>query len=114
MSVAFQSLLALGLGKPFPLSVIYVAFIYVIAITAILCAGLCLYLAMTGNLNLRRLRRGAWLILIVVVPSLISGMFLNRIPLSPAVTYLAVWMPLVFALWMSIRAQRYESSESLS
>ncbi len=70
MSAAFQSLLALGLGKPFPLSVIYVAFIYAIAITAILCAGLCFYLAMTGNLNLRRLRRGALLILIAVVPSL--------------------------------------------
>ena len=114
MSVAFQSLLAIGLGQPFPLSVVYVAFIYVVAITAVLWAGLCLYLAITGSLNLRRLLRGLCLILVVVVPSLSSGLFLKGLPLSPLVTYLTLWLPLLFALWLSIRAQRYEPRESLS
>lgn len=58
MSATFQSLLAVGLGQPFPLSVVYVAFIYVIAIIAILWAGLCIYLAIIGSLSLRRLLRG--------------------------------------------------------
>ena len=114
MSAAFQSLLAIGLGQPFPLSVVYVAFIYVVAITAILWVGLCLYLAITGSLNLRRLLRGLCLILVVVVPSLSSGLFLKGLRLSPLVTYLTFWLPLLFALWLSIRAQRYDPRESLS
>ena len=77
MSAAFQSLLALGLKLPYPLSLVYVAFIFVVAVTAILCAGLCLFLAITGSLNFKRLRRGLCLILIVVVPSLSSGIFLK-------------------------------------
>jgi hypothetical protein len=114
MSVPFQSLLALGLGEPFPLSVGYAAFIYVVAITAILWAGLCLYLAITGSLNLRRLLRGLCLILIVVVPALISGIFLKGLRVSPLVGYLTSWLPLLFALWLSMRAQRYEERESMS
>jgi hypothetical protein len=114
MSAAFQSVLALGLELPYPLSLVYVAFIYVVAITAILCAGLCLFLAITGSLNLRRVLRGLCLILIVVVPSLSSGIFLKGLPLSPLVSYLTLWAPLLFALWLSMRAQRYEPTESLS
>jgi len=114
MSAAFQSLLALGLEEPFPLSVVYATFIYVVAITAILWAGLCLYLAITGSLNLRRLLRGLCLLLIVVVPSLISGIFLKGLRVSPLVGYLSLWLPLIFALWLSMRAQRYEQRESLS
>lgn len=114
MSAAFQSLLALGLELPYPLSLVYVAFIYIVAITAILCAGLCLFLAITGSLNLRRLLRGLCLILIVVVPSLSSGIFLKGLRLSPLVSYLSLWSPLLFALWLSMRAQRYAPRESLS
>ena len=112
MSATFQSLLALGLGQPHPLSLVYVAFLHVVAITAILFAGLCLFLAITGSLNLRRLLRGLCLILIVVVPSL-SGIFFNGLPLSPLVRYLTLWSPLLFALWLSMRAQRYEPRKSL-
>jgi hypothetical protein len=114
MSAAFQSLLALGLGEPFPLSMVYATFIYVVAIAAILWAGLCLYLAITGSLNLRRLLRGLCLLLIVVVPSLISGIFLKGLRVSPLVGYLSLWLPLIFALWLSMRAQRYEQRGSLS
>ncbi len=108
MSVAFQSLLGLGLGEPFPLSVVYATFIYVIAITAILWAGLCLYLAITGSLNFRRLLRGLCLLLIIVVPALIIGVFLKGVRVSPLVGYLSIWLPLIFALWLSMHAQRYE------
>ena len=73
MGATFQSLLAAGLAQPFPPSVVYVTFIYVFAITAILWAGLCIYLAITASLNLRRLLRGLCPIAIVVVPSLSSG-----------------------------------------
>ncbi|HEV2402503.1 MAG TPA: hypothetical protein VGS27_36575 [Candidatus Sulfotelmatobacter sp.] len=114
MSAAFQSLLALGLTKPFPLSVIYVAFVYVAAITAILFAGLFLYVAITGTLHFRRLLRGLCLILIVVVPSLSSGIFVKGLPLSPLAAYLILWLPLLFALWLSMRAQRYKSKAPLS
>jgi hypothetical protein len=114
MSPRLHGFLALGLGQPFPLSMIWVAFVYVIAITAILWVGLCVYLAITGSLNLRRLMRGLWLILIVVVPTLISGLFLNGLPHSPLVIYLTLWLPLLFALWLSIRAQRYDPKESVS
>jgi hypothetical protein len=100
--------------QPFPLSLISAAFIYVVAITANLWAGLCLYLAITGSLNLRRLLRGLGLILIVAVPTLISGLFLKGLPPSPLVAYLTLWLPLLFALWLSMRAQRYEPRESLS
>jgi hypothetical protein len=41
--------LAAGLAQPFPLSVVYVTFIYVVAITAILWAGLCIYLAIADK-----------------------------------------------------------------
>ena len=95
MGAAFQSLLAAGLAQPFPLSVVYVTFIYVVAITAILWTGLCIYLAITGSLNLRRLLRGLCLIAIVVVPSLSSGIFLKGLPLSPLAAYLILWLPLL-------------------
>lgn len=114
MSAAFQSLLALGLGLPYPLSLVYVAFLYVVAITAILCAGLCLFLVITGSLNLRRLLRGLCLILMVVVLSSAAELILNGVPLSPLVRYLTLWLPLLFALWLSMRAQRYEARESPS
>lgn len=114
MSATFQSLLAVGLGQPFPLSVVYVAFIYVIAIIAILWAGLCIYLAIIGSLSLRRLLRGLFLISVVVVPSLSSGIFLKGLSLSPLASYVMLWFPLLFALWLSIRAQRYESRDSQS
>jgi len=102
MSPRFHGFLALELGQPFPLSVIWVAFVYVIAMTAILWAGLCVYLAITGSLNLRRVMRGLWLILVVVVPTLISGIFLGGLPHTPLVTYLTLWLPLLFALWFSM------------
>jgi len=114
MSAAFQSLLAIGIGQPFPMSVMYVTFIYVIAVTAILWAGLCIYLAITGSLSLRRLWRGLSLTSIVVVPSVSSGIFLKGLRLSPVAAYLVVWLPLLFALWLSIRAQRYGERGSLS
>jgi hypothetical protein len=114
MSAVFQSLLAFGLGEPFPLSVVYAAFIYVVAVTTILWVGLCLYLAITGSLNLRRLLRGLFVILIVVVPSLTSGIFLKGLRVSPLVGYLGVWLPLLLALWLSMAAQRYEQRQSLS
>lgn len=114
MSAGFQSLLALGLGQSFPLSLIWPAFIYAVAITADLWVGLWVYLAITGSINLQRLIRGLWLILVVVVPTLISGIFLNGLPHSPLVTHLTLWLPLLFALWLSLRAQRYEPRESLS
>jgi hypothetical protein len=114
MSPRFHGLLALGLGQPFPLSVIWVEFVYVIAITAILWVGLCFYLAITGSLNLRRLMRGLWLILVVVVPTLIGGIFLSGLRHTPSVIYLTLWLPLIFALWLSMRAQCYEQRESVS
>jgi hypothetical protein len=98
MGATFQSLLAAGLAQPFPLSVVYVTFIYVVAITAILWAGLCIYLAITGSLNLRRLLRGLWLIAIVVVPSLSSGIFRKGLPLSPLAAYLILWLPWLVAV----------------
>lgn len=114
MSTRFQSLLALEVGKPFPLSVIWVMVIYVAALTAILWAGLCLYLVITRRLNLRRLVRGLWLILIVVVPSLVAGIFLKGLSLSPPLTYLIQWLPLLLALWLSMRAERRDAAESLA
>jgi len=114
MSAAFQSVLAIGLSQPFPLSVVYVTFIYAVAITTILCVGLCIYLAITGSLNLRRLFRGLFLIATVVLPSLSSGIFLKGLSLSPPAAYLISWLPLLFALWLSIRAQRYDPRQSLS
>ena len=38
-----------GLAQPFPLSVVYVTFIYVVVITAILWAGPCIYLAIADK-----------------------------------------------------------------
>jgi hypothetical protein len=55
--------------------------------------------------------RGLWQISVAVVPTLISGMFLGGLPHTPLVIYLTLWLPLLFALWLSIRAQRYESKE---
>ncbi|HEV2395429.1 MAG TPA: hypothetical protein VGS27_00625 [Candidatus Sulfotelmatobacter sp.] len=114
MSAAFQSLLAIGIREPFPLSVVYVTFVYVVAITTILWVGLCIYLAIADSLNLRRLFRGLCLIAIVVLPSISSGIFLKRLSFSPLAEYLILWLPLCFALWLSIRLQRYEPRESLS
>jgi hypothetical protein len=112
MSARFQSLLALGVGQHFPLSVVWVAFVYVVAVTAILWAGVCL--AITGSLSLQRLLCGLWLILIVVVPCQSAEFFLTGIQLPPLVTYLTLWLPLLFALWLFMRAQRYDPKESVS
>jgi hypothetical protein len=50
----------------------------------------------------------------VVVPSHSGGIFLQGLRLSHCVAYLTWWSPLLFALWLSMRAQRYEARESLS
>jgi hypothetical protein len=114
MSARFQSLLALGVGEPFPVSVIYMSVIYIAAITAILWAGLCIYLAITGGFDLRRLLRGLWVILIVAVPSLVTGIFLKGLPLPPSVAYPTLWLPLLFALWLSMGMQRRQLMEALT
>jgi hypothetical protein len=102
MNVRFQSLLRLGIGLNFPLSLIYVSVIYVATVAVILWAGLAIYLAVTGGFSFRRLFRGLSVILLVVVPSLVAGMFLKGLLLPPVVKYMTLWLPLFLALWLSI------------
>jgi len=67
-----------------------------------------------GQLESQKTPTGLGLILIVVVPSLIIGIFLKGLRVASLVGYLGVWLPLLFALWLSIRAQCYDQIESLS
>jgi hypothetical protein len=77
MSVRFQAILGWGIGLTFPASVVYVAVIYIAAIALILWAGLGIYLAITGELMLRGLLRGLLVIFLVVVPSMVAGLFIH-------------------------------------
>jgi hypothetical protein len=76
--------------------------IYVATVAVILWAGLAIYLALTGGFSLRRLFRGLSVIVLVVVPSLVAGIFLNGLLLPPVVEYMTLWLPLFLALWLSI------------
>jgi hypothetical protein len=80
MNVRFQAILRWEIGLTFPVSLIYVTVIYLAAIAVILWAGLGIYLAITGGLKLRGLLRGLLVILLVVVPSFVAGMFLRGLP----------------------------------
>ena len=105
MNVRFQAVLRLGIGLDFPVSLIYVSAIYIAAVAVILWAGLGIYLAITGSLRLRRFLRGLLVILLVVVPSQVAGMFLKGLPIPPVAT---IWLPLFFALWLSMWVERPE------
>jgi hypothetical protein len=102
MNVRFQSVVKLGVWLPFPMSLIYVSAIYVIAIAVILWTGLGIYLAFAGGLSSRRLLRGLLMILIVIAPSLLAEFFLGGLRLPPLLKYMATWLPLFFALWLAI------------
>jgi hypothetical protein len=106
MNPRFQSVLGLGIGLHFPASLIYVSTVYAVAIVGIVLAGLGIYLAMTGDINLRGLLRGLLAILVVTVPSLVAGVFLKGLRVPRVVTYMTVWLPVYLALWLSIRVGR--------
>jgi MFS family permease len=106
MNVGFQALLGLGAGLDFPASLIYVSAIYTASITTILWVGLGIYLTMTGGLRVQGLLRGLLVILLVVSPSLTTGIFLTGLLLSPVVAYMTTWLPLFFASWLSMRVAR--------
>src|SRR5580700_11291993 len=76
-NVRFQAILGWGIGLNFPVSLIYVTVIYIAAIAVILWAGLGIYLAIRGGFRLQRLLRGLVDILLVVVPSLVAGIFIK-------------------------------------
>ena len=84
MSVRFQSLLGLGIGLNFPVSPIYVSVIYIASVSLILWVGLGIYLAITGGLKPRRLLRGLSVILLVVAPTQVAGIFLKGLRLPRA------------------------------
>jgi hypothetical protein len=102
MNVHFQAILRWGIGLTFPVSLIYVTFIYIAAIAVILWAGLAIYLAVTGGFSLRRLFRGLLVIVLLTVPFPVAGIFLNGLLLPPVVRYMTLWLPLFLALWLSI------------
>jgi hypothetical protein len=110
MNVRFQSLLGLGIGLNFPASLLYVSLIYIAAVAVILWTGLGIYLAITGGFKLRRLLRGLLVILLVVVPSQVAGIFLNGLPIPPVAT---TWLPLFLALWLSMWVGRPERQRPL-
>ena len=113
MNVRFQAILRWGIGLDFPASLLYVAVIYDTVIAVILWAGLGIYLAITANLKLKRLLRGLLLILLVTVPSLFAGMFLKGRPLPTVVEYMTIWLPLLLALWLSMRVGRPEHQRNV-
>ena len=102
MSVRLQSLLGLGGELRFPISLMYVAAIYIFAVSLILWTGLGIYLAITGGLKPRRLLRGLSVILLVVVPTQVAGIFLKGLPLPSVVEYMTLWLPLFLGLWLSM------------
>jgi hypothetical protein len=106
MNVRFQALLGLGAGLDFPASLIYVSAIYTASIATILWLGLVIYLTMTGGLRIQGLLRELLVILLVVIPSLTTGIFLTGLLLSPVAAYLTTWLPLFFASWLSMRVAR--------
>jgi|HubBroStandDraft_6_1064221.scaffolds.fasta_scaffold547325_1 hypothetical protein len=101
-NVRFQAILSWGIGLTFPVSLIYVTVIYIAAIAGILWAGLAIYLAVTGGFSFRRLFRGLLVIVLVAVPFLVAGLFLNGLLLPPVLRYTTLWLPLFLALWLSI------------
>jgi hypothetical protein len=111
MNVRFQALLGWGTKLNFPVSLIYVSMIYIAVIAVILWAGLGIYLAITGLLKFRGLLRGLLVILLVVIPSLVAGLFIQG-QFRPVVEHMAVWLPLFIALWLSIRVGRSTSVSS--
>jgi ABC-type phosphate transport system permease subunit len=106
MNPRFQSVLGFGIRLQFPASLIYVSTVYAVAIVAIVSAGLGIYLAMRGDFKLSGFLRGLIVNLIVTVPSLVAGLFLNGRALPATVMYKARWLPVCLALWLSIRVGR--------
>ena len=72
------------------------AVIYTTVIAVILWAGLGIYLAI-------RLLRGLLVVLLVTVPALFVRMFLKGLPLPTVVEDMTTWLPLLLALWLSMR-----------
>jgi hypothetical protein len=77
-----------------------------LAWAVILWAGLGIYLAI-------RLLRGLLVVLLVTVPSLFARMFLKGLPLPTVVEYMTTWLPLLLALWLSMRVGRPEHQRNV-
>jgi len=58
--------------------------IYIASVSLILWVGLGIYLAITGGLKRRRLLRGLSVILLVVAPTQVAGIFLKGLRLPRA------------------------------
>jgi len=104
-----------GIGLDSSASLLYAAVIY----TTVIC---CDSLGGTRHLcrpnskpqaNLKRLLRGLLVILLVTVPSLFARMFLKGLPLPTVVEYMTTWLPLLLALWLSMRVGRPEHQRNV-
>ena len=89
-----------------PASLIYVFVVYVAAIAALLSLGLGLYMVITGVSNAKGFGKGLLAILIVVALSNAAGLHRSGLLRSAVVAYMATWLPMVVALWLSMRVAR--------
>ncbi len=96
-----QLIISLGLGLTWPLSLIYVSVVYLLAITILVWAGFVLFLLLTGTFRWRNFARGAIVSYVVLIPAYVCGMLLAGRLLTPYIWWSCLWVALALALWLA-------------
>ena len=100
-SHALQSIINLGMGLTWPLSLVYVSVVYLLVITTLVWAGFVLFLLFTGTFRWRSFALGAIASSVVLIPAYAGGMLLAGRLLTPYIWWSCLWVALVLALWLA-------------
>lgn len=96
-----QSIINLGMGLTWPLSLVYVSVVYLLVITTLVWAGFVLFLLLTGTFRWRSFALGAIASSVVLIPAYVGGMLLAGRLLTPYIWWSSLWVALVLALWLA-------------
>jgi glucan phosphoethanolaminetransferase (alkaline phosphatase superfamily) len=100
-SYALQTIINLGVGLTWPLSLVYVSVVYLLVITALVWVGFVLFLLFSGTFRWRRFALGAIASCGVLIPAYAGGMLLAGRLLTPYIWWSCLWVALVLALWLA-------------
>ncbi len=100
-SHALQSVINLGMGLTWPISLVYASVVYLLVIATLVWAGFVLFLLLTGTFRWRRFALGAVASCVVLIPAYVGGMLLAGRLLTPYIWWSSLWVALVLALWLT-------------
>ena len=101
LSHALQSIINLGMGLTWPMSLVYASVVYWLVIATLVWLGFVLFLLFTGTFRWRSFALGATASAVVLIPAYVGGILLAGRLLTPYIWWSCLWVALVLALWLA-------------